>query len=61
MQFNRKTSGRFSGTVMSLSIKAIFILIFFSVIILILEKINLPAPNKNFEIQIPNEQLKVLK
>jgi len=46
---------------MSLSIKAIFILIFFSVVILILDKINLPAPNKNLEIQIPNEQLKVLK
>ena len=46
---------------MSLSIKAIFILIFFSVVILILDKINLPAPNKNLKIQIPNEQLKVLK
>jgi len=61
MQFNRKTSSRFSGTIMSLSIKTIFILIFFSVVILILDKINLPAPNKNLEIQIPNEQLKVLK
>jgi|TARA_B110000438_G_scaffold83290_1_gene82961 hypothetical protein len=61
MQFNRKTSSRFPGTIMSLSIKAIFILIFFSVVILILDKINLPAPNKNLKIQIPNEQLKVLK
>jgi len=61
MQFHRKTSSRFPGMIMSLSIKAIFILIFFSVVILILDKINLPAPNKNLEIQIPNEQLKVLK
>ena len=61
MQFSRKTSSTLSSTIMSLCIKGIIILIFVSAIILILDKINLPAPNKNFNKQIPNEQFKVLK
>ena len=58
MQFARKTS---TGLTIRLIIKSIIVLIIISVLVIALNKINLPAPNKNLQKKVPNEKFKVLK
>ena len=61
MQFHRKTSNSLSSGLIRLLIKAIIILAVISIIILILDNINLPEPNKILQKKISNEQFKVVK
>ena len=61
MQFHRKTSNSLSGGFIRLLIKVIIVLAIISIAILILDKINLPEPNKIIQKKIPNEQFKVVK
>ena len=59
MQFIKKTSSRTS--IISLSIKfALFLVLIFGVIFL-LNKIDFPAPKKEIEKVIPNENFKIIK
>ena len=59
MQFIKKTSSRTS--IISLSIKfALFLVVILGVIFL-LNKIDFPAPNKEIEKIIPNENFKIIK
>ena len=59
MQFVKKTSSRTS--IISLSIKfALFLVLIFGVIFL-LNKIDFPAPKKEIEKIIPNENFKIIK
>jgi hypothetical protein len=59
MQFVKKTSSRKSlaGLIIKLSIASIIIL----GVIFLLNKIEFPAPNKEIEKTIPNENLKIVK
>jgi hypothetical protein len=61
MQFTRNTSTRNKKNFLILSIKIIliFVVIFFSVILL--NKIDLPLPSKDIEKIIPNEKLRIVK
>ena len=61
MQFHRKTSNSLSSGFIRLLIKVIIVLAIISIAILILDKINLPEPNKIIQKKIPNEQFKVVK
>ena len=61
MQFHRKTSNRMRNDLISLLIKLAIIIFLFSVIIIVLDRIALPVPNKNLQKKIPNEQFKVVK
>ena len=61
MQFHRKTSYRLSSGLIRLLIKAIIILAIISIVIFILDNIDLPKPNKILQKKIPNEQFKVVK
>ena len=61
MQFHRKTSNSLSSLLIRLLIKAIIILAVISIVIFILDKIDLPEPNKILQKKIPNEQFKVVK
>ena len=61
MQFHRKTSNSLSSGLIRLLIKAIIILAVISIVILILDNIDLPEPNKILQKKIPNEQFKVVK
>ena len=61
MQFRRKTSSRFSNGLPKFIIKSIIVLIFISIVVIILDRVKLPAPNKNIQKKIPNEQFKVVK
>lgn len=59
MQFIKKTSS--SRNILGLLIKlALFLLVLF-VIVFLLNKINFPAPSKEIEKIIPNENFKVVK
>tara|TARA_B100001121_G_C18158459_1_gene375608 strand:+ start:61 stop:240 length:180 start_codon:yes stop_codon:yes gene_type:complete len=59
MQFTRKTS--YSKSLLSLIIKLILILTLFTAIIFVLGKIDFPAPKKEIEKIIPNENFKIVK
>ena len=59
MQFIKKTSSRTSilGIILKLSILLIIIL----AVVFLLNKIDFPAPNKEIEKIIPNENFKIVK
>jgi len=59
MQFTRKTS--YSKSIIGLLIKLIIIVIVFSGIIFLLNKLDFPAPKKVIEKIIPNENFKIVK
>ena len=61
MQFRRNTSNSLSSGLIRLLIKVIIILAVISIIIFILDNIDLPEPNKILQKKIPNEQFKVVK
>ena len=61
MQFTKKTS---SGKLISLSrflMKAILVVFVLFLGVILISKIDFPAPNKKIEKIIPNEKLKVVK
>mgnify|MGYP003320115799 FL=1 len=59
MQFTRKTSS--TKTIIGLLIKLVLIVIVMVGIIFFLNKIDFPAPKKNIEKIIPNENFKIVK
>jgi len=61
MEFRKKsTIGQLSSSVKML-IKAAFIFIILLLVVVLVDKINFPYPNKKIEKIIPNENLKVVK
>ena len=58
MQLSKNTS---KGISKSFVIKVTLILVVFISIVLMLDKIDFPTPNKEIEKIIPNEKLKVVK
>tara|TARA_B110000259_G_scaffold5793_1_gene6394 strand:- start:2718 stop:2894 length:177 start_codon:yes stop_codon:yes gene_type:complete len=58
MQLSKNTS---KGISKSFVIKMTLILIVFISIVLMLDKIDFPTPNKEIEKIIPNEKLKIVK
>ena len=61
MHFYKKTSIGKSNNYIKLLIKIILVFILFFVILMMLDQINFPAPNKEIEKLIPNENFKVIK
>ena len=59
MQFIKKTSSRTS--IISLTIKFALILVVILGVIFFLNKIDFPAPKKEIEKVIPNENFKIIK
>ena len=58
MQLSKNTS---KGISKSFVIKVTLILVVFISIVLMLDKIDFPTPNKEIEKIIPNEKLKIVK
>ena len=58
MQFSKNTS---TGTTKGFLIKTILIFIAIITIVILLNKIDFPSPNKEIEKIIPNEKLKIVK
>ena len=61
MQFYRKTRRGFSGILTKLLIKILISIIALMIIIFLIGKLELPAPNKIIKQKIPNEKFKVIK
>ena len=61
MHFYKKTSIGKSNNYIKLLIKLILVFLLFFVILIMLDQINFPAPNKKIEKLIPNETFKVIK
>ena len=60
MQIYKKTRSR-NFNFLSLFIKVLIILIIFAGIVFLLNKIDFPAPKKEIEKIIPNENFKIVK
>ena len=61
MQFSKNTSATNNRFSLSLLIKVIIILAITLSVVVMLDKIEFPSPNKKIEKSIPNEKLKIIK
>ncbi len=61
MHFYKKTTIGKSNNYIKLVIKLSLIVFLFFIILIMLDQINFPAPNKNIEKIIPNENFKIVK
>jgi len=61
MQFQKKTSVGKTGLLVKLTIKIAMLFIMLSLLIVIVDKINFPYPNKKIEKKISDENFKIVK
>ena len=61
MHFYKKTTIGKSNNYIKLVIKLSLIVFLFFIILIMVDQINFPAPNKNIEKIIPNENFKIIK
>ncbi len=61
MHFYKKTSIGKSNNYIKLVIKLSLIVFLFFIILIMVDQINFPSPNKNIEKIIPNENFKIVK
>ena len=61
MQFQRNTSIGKHNSVIKFLIKIVLVLLLIFFVIILLNKIDFPSPNKEIEKTIPNENLKIVK
>ena len=61
MQFQKRTSAGRVGNLMKILIKVAFIFIILLVLVVLVDKINFPYPNKKIEKIISNETFKIVK
>ena len=61
MQFIKKTSSSKNFNFFKLLIKFSLVFVIIFVIIVLLNQIDFPSPNKEIEKRIPNEKLKIVK
>ncbi len=61
MYFQKKQAIGKSNYLIKLSIKIALVFFLFFIILLLVDQINFPSPNKKIEKIIPNENLKIIK
>tara|TARA_B100001250_G_C19390957_1_gene610539 strand:- start:444 stop:629 length:186 start_codon:yes stop_codon:yes gene_type:complete len=61
MQFSKKTSSGKLSSIGKFSIKIILLILIIFVGIILISKVDFPAPNKNIQKIIPNENFKTIK
>ena len=61
MQFHKKTSIGKSNFLIKILIKISLIVFLFFTILILLDQLNFPSPNKKIEKIIPNADLKIVK
>ncbi len=61
MQFQKKTSIGKSNFLIKLIIKISFIVFLFFTILILIDQLDFPSPNKKIQKIIPNENLKIIK
>ena len=61
MQFQKKTSIGKSNFLIKILIKVALVFFLFIILLILVDQINFPTPNKKIEKIIPNENLKIVK
>ena len=61
MQFQRKSNIGKSNFLIKLLIKLALIVFLFFTILILVDQLNFPSPNKKIQKIIPNENLKIIK
>ena len=61
MQFRKKTSVSKSGYLIKILIKVTLVSLILLFLIVLIDKINFPHPNKKIKKTVPNETFKVVK
>ena len=61
MQFQRKSNIGKSNFLIKLLIKIVLIVLLFFIILIFVDQLNFPSPNKKIQKIIPNENLKIIK
>ncbi len=61
MQFHKKTSIGKSNFLIKILIKVALVFFLFIILLILVDQINFPTPNKKIEKIIPNENLKIVK
>ncbi len=61
MQFHKKTSIGSSNFLVKFVIKILSIIILLFLLLLVVDQIKFPSPNKEIKKSIPNENLKIIK
>ena len=61
MQFQRKSNIGKSNFLIKLLIKIVLIVFLFFIILIFVDQLNFPSPNKKIQKMIPNENLKIIK
>ena len=61
MQFQRKTSIGKSNILIKLLIQIFLVVFLFFIVLMLLDQLNFPNPNKKIEKIIPNADLKIVK
>ena len=61
MYFQKKQAIGKSNYLLKLIIKIVLVFFLFFIILLLVDQINFPSPNKKIEKIIPNENLKIIK
>ena len=61
MQFSKNTRFSENRNIVAILIKVILVLMVIFGIIILLNKIDFPSPNKEIEKVIPNEKIKIVK
>ena len=61
MEFRKKSTIGPLGNSVKILIKVAFIIVILSLLVVLVDKINFPYPNKKIEKIVPNENLKIVK
>ena len=61
MQFERKTRGSSFSSIGKFLIKLAIIFFLLIIVIILVDKIDFPKPEKNIEKLVPNEKFKIIK
>ena len=61
MQFQKKTRLGNLGLISKFFLKILLVISFLFIIVIFIDKINFPKPNKLIEKNIPNENFKIIK
>ena len=61
MQFKRNSSTSKAGVFIKILIRLILVSVIIFLVVLLVDRIEFPFPNKNIEKIIPNEKLKIFK
>ena len=61
MEFKRNSSTSKTGSLLKILIKVTFVFLIMFLVILLIDRIEFPFPNKDIQKIIPNEKFKIVK